>query len=74
MQQFYRILVKPYNYDHWDIFTESKELFDRISQFADVDEAREHFGDERWDRMADTWISPKYPYVILGETELRQHD
>ena len=74
MQQYYRIIVSPYNYDYWDIFTESKEVFEAISCCDDVDDAREHFGNEQWEQLVDTWIMPSFPYIILGESNLRQRD
>ena len=74
MQQLYRIIVKPYNYDHWDIFTEDKALFIQIRQFGDDDEAREFFGEEGWENITESYVDVKYPYVLLGETTLRQRD
>ena len=74
MQELYRIIVTPYNYDHWDIFTEDKEVFDKLSQYYDTDEVIDALGQERWEQIADGFVLVKYPYVTLGECSLRQGD
>lgn len=73
MQEVYRIIIKPYGYDHWDIFTKDKNLFNVISELWHTDEAREAIGDELWEELSDSdFITP--PYILLGETGLRQPD
>lgn len=71
MQEVYRIVVTPYSYDYWDIFTTDKEVFDKLCHCYCDDEAREAFGEEDWDILCDS-PSPCFPYIILGETQLRQ--
>jgi hypothetical protein len=74
MQQLYRAIVTPYGYDIWNIFTEDKELFDKLSKFYSTDELIEEIGHEEWEKITDACLMPTYPYVLLGETELRQRD
>lgn len=74
MQQLYRIIIKPYSYDSWDIFTEDKDLFTQLSTFWEVEEVVEFLGEERWEELADSRIHPSFPYVLLGETTVRQYD
>jgi len=74
MQELYRINIKPYSYDSWDIFTEDKDLFTQFSTFWEVEDAVKFYGEERWEELADGRIYPKFPYVLLGETTVRQYD
>ncbi len=74
MKSVYRILVTPYNYDYWDVFTEDEALFREISQYGYTDEASEGLGIERYEELMDSYNSPKFPYILLGEHNLRQPD
>lgn len=73
MQQLYRIIVKPYNFDHWDIFTEDKALFDLVSNYDSQDEAMDALG-ETWEVLVENDICVEFPYILLDETEMRQYD
>jgi len=73
MQEVYRIIVTPYNYDYWDIFTTDKELFETLAGFVEINDGHDHFGPDRWDAIVDS-PSPSVPYVLLGEAQLRQYD
>lgn len=74
MKQVYRILVTPYNYDVWSIFTEDKELFDTINGFTEYADGYDHFGHDEWQRIVESDMCLAPPYILLGETELRQYD
>lgn len=74
MNEVYRITVSPYHYDTWDIFTKDKEIFDKLSQCYDTDKAAEVLGQDTWEELVDSWYNPGLPYVVLGETTLKQRD
>lgn len=73
MQKLYRILVKPYSYDLWDIFTEDKEIFDQLKNLYDIDDARDKLGNAVFERLCDCSTRPTFPYILLDEIEVRQY-
>ena len=73
MQEVYRIMVKPYGYDHWNIFTKDVDIFNSLKSLGNTDQAREAFGSDLWDELCDADY-PKTPYVLLGEAVLHQRD
>jgi hypothetical protein len=73
MQEVYRIIVKPYGYDHWDIFTEDKELFDSIRKLGNTDQVRAYLGADKWADLVDSDFAIP-PYVLLGETTIHHRD
>jgi hypothetical protein len=74
MREVYRIIVTPYHYDIWNIFTEDKELFGQLASCNDTDEARQLMGIIAWEELVEKYENIETPYVLLGEAELREYD
>lgn len=74
MRQVYRIIVTPYHFDTWSVFTEDAELFNTLKPARCVEDAITLLGVDVWEELVDGWDPVECPYVLLGEIIIRQYD
>lgn len=74
MKQVYRIIITPYHFDIWDIFTENKELFESLKPARTVEDAIDILGVDTWEQLLESYMIIETPYILLGETQIKQPD
>lgn len=75
MEEVYRIIVSPYGFDFYNIFTKDQAVFDQFVQLGNVDQVINQLGHEVWDDLTANHVTEyEPPYVLLGETVLHQRN